>query len=205
MSDELEARAAPVIIHLPDQSQPEPAPAPTARPPGKHTGRMKGRHFGARPAADPRTAWLSTRCTPAFRASVLAAATQAGLSLADYVHERLGGEPSRRVRRSGPNAAATARLMAALGRSGNNLNQLFRRVGSYDFLVAPGLVEMFAVMKAAHAAHHELVAALKTGKGVSGPDEAARMTAALGRSGNNLNQLLQRVNSYDFRGHPGIA
>ena len=35
-------------------------------------------------------------------------------------------------------------------------------------------------------------------------DEAAkaRILAALGRSGNNLNQLLQRVNAYDFRGIP---
>jgi hypothetical protein len=46
---------------------------------------MKGRHFGPRPVADPRTAWLTARCTPAFRAAVLAAADEAGLSVADFM------------------------------------------------------------------------------------------------------------------------
>ncbi len=166
--EELEARAGdvPAVIHLPDQSQPEPAPPPP-RPPGKHTGSMKGRHFGPRPVADPRTAWLTTRCTPAFRASVLAAAARAGLSLADYVHERLGGSPSRRAhRKRGPDDAALARIMAALGRSGNNLNQLLRRVNSYDFRDIPELIEMRKAMTAAHTEHHALVAAIKAELGV---------------------------------------
>ena len=89
------------------------------------------------------------------------------MTLADYVHSRLGGEPSRRVRRkSGPDEAATARIMAGLGRSGNNLNQLLRRLNSYDFRGVPELLEMRAVMTAAHAAHHELVAAVKAELGV---------------------------------------
>ena len=59
-----------------------------------------------------------------------------------------------------------AQMMAALGRSGNNLNQLLRRVNSYDFRGHPELLEMAAAMKAAHAAHHELVAAIKAELGV---------------------------------------
>jgi hypothetical protein len=150
----------PAIIYLPDQSQPEPPPL---RPkPGRHTGNMKGRHFGPRRVADPRTAWLTTRCTPAFRAAVLAAADEAGLSLADFVHLRLGGPPRRRAsRKPGPDTEWRVRMLAALGRSGNNLNQLLRRVNSYDFRDFPELLEMHAAMKAAHAAHRELCEAIR--------------------------------------------
>ena len=156
----------PAVIRLPDQSQPEPAPAPPRRGP-RRSGNMKGRHFGPRPVADPRTAWLTTRCTPAFRASVLAAAERAGLSLADYVHERLGGQPSRRARRKlGPDIEWRVKMLAALGRSGNNLNQLLRRVNSYDFRDMPELLEMHAAMKAAHGAHRELCEAIMTELGV---------------------------------------
>jgi hypothetical protein len=160
-----ETRAGETVIQLPVYlSQPEAQPR---REPGRHTGAMKGRHFGPKPVAEPRTAWLTMRCTPAFRASVLAAADQAGLSLADYVHERLGGQPSRRARRRpGPDEAAVARIMGGLGRSGNNLNQLLRRVNSYDFGGIPELIEMLKEMTAAHAAHHTLVAAIKADLGV---------------------------------------
>jgi hypothetical protein len=166
-AEELETRAAgivPAVIHLPDQSQLEPPPGPT---PGRHTGRMKGRHFGPRPVADPRSAWLTTRCTPGFRASVVAAADQAGMSLADYVHSQLGGKPSRRPSRTTRlEAAQHAQIMAALGRSGNNLNQLLRRVNSYDFRGNPELLEMVRAMTAAHTAHHALVAAIKADMGL---------------------------------------
>jgi hypothetical protein len=156
-ADELPAGGLPAIIYLPDQSQPEPAPPPP-RKPGRHTGRMKGRHFGPRPVSDPRTAWLTTRCTPAFRAAVLAAAEEAGMSLADYVHARLGGEPSRRVRRAKPDRdrVLLAQLVAAQGRSGNNLNQLLKRVNAYDFRGHPELLEMRAAIIAAVTAHKEL-------------------------------------------------
>jgi hypothetical protein len=162
VNEELETRGGdvPAVIYLPDQSQPEPPPPPRL-PPGRHTGKMKGRHFGPRPVADPRTAWLTTRCTPAFRAAVLAAADEAGLSLADYVHLRLGGQPSRRRRKPGPDTEWRVRMLVALGRSGNNLNQLLRRVNSYDFRDFPELLEMHAAMKAAHAAHRELCEAIR--------------------------------------------
>jgi hypothetical protein len=164
--DETGGEGLPAVIYLPDQSQPEPAPPPPRRGP-RRSGNWKGRHFGPRPVDDPRTAWLTTRCTPAFRASVLAAAEQAGMSLADYVHSRLGGEPSRRARRQhGPDVVAKAQILAALGRSGNNLNQLLRHVNSYDFRGNPELLEMCKAMTAAHAAHHALVAAIKADLGV---------------------------------------
>ena len=166
MSEPDDPGAAAAIIHLPDQSQPEPSPPPRPKP-GRRTGSMRGRHFGPRPVADPRTAWLTSRCTPAFLAKVRGDAEAAGLSLSDYVHERLGGQLVRRARRKpGPNAAAEARIIAALGRSGNNLNQLLRRVNGYDFRGIPELVEMQLVMVAAHAAHHALVAAIKADMGL---------------------------------------
>ena len=163
--DERGEGTVPPVIHLPDQSQPEPPPP---RPqPGRRTGRMKGRHFGPRPVADPRTAWLTARCTPAFRAAVLAAADQAGVSLADYMHERLGGQPSRRARgKCGPDTEWRVKMLAAMGRSGNNLNQLLRRVNSYDFRGHPELVAMQSAMKAAHAAHRELCEAIMSELGV---------------------------------------
>lgn len=154
------------VIYLPDQSRPEP---PRAEPPkpGRHTGRMKGRHFGPRPVKDPRTAWLTSRCTPAFLAKVRADAEAAGLSLANYLHAELGGERRPRTpRRSRLELAQHAQIVAALGRSGNNLNQLLRRVNSYDFRDIPELLEMRAAMMAAHSAHHALVAAIKADMGL---------------------------------------
>jgi len=57
-------------------------------------------------------------------------------------------------------------MLAALGRSGNNLNQLLRRVNSYDFRGNPELLEMQAAMTAAHAAHRELSEAILSELGV---------------------------------------
>ena len=65
------------------------------------------------------------------------------MSLADYMHERLGGQPSRRARgKCGPDTEWRVKMLAAMGRSGNNLNQLLRRVNSYDFRGHPELVAM---------------------------------------------------------------
>jgi hypothetical protein len=163
---EPETRAGlPEVIYLPDQSQPESATRPRRGP--LRSGKMKGRHFGPRPVADPRSAWLTTRCTPEFLARVKADAQAAELSLADYVHTRLGGSPGPRARRQhGPDVVAKAQITAALGRSGNNLNQLLRRVNSYDFQGIPELLEMCKAMSAAHAAHHALVVAIKADLGV---------------------------------------
>jgi len=56
--------------------------------------------------------------------------------------------------------------MSGLGRSGNNLNQLLRVVNRFDFTGIPDLIELREEMRAAHAAHHELVAAIKAELGV---------------------------------------
>jgi len=159
------AREAPDTIHLPDLSQFPPSPPPPA---GRHTGRMKGRHFGPRPVADPRSARLQIRCTPATQEKAEAAAKEAGISLSGYVCALIDGAPGPRVHRSkpGPDAAAKAQIVAALGRSGNNLNQLLRQVNAYDFRGHPELLEMCAELEAAAVAHRELVEAIKAELGV---------------------------------------
>lgn len=159
------AREAPDVIPLPDLSQFPPSPPPAA---GRHTGRMKGRHFGPRPVADPRSARLDFRCRPATRTKAEAGAQAAGLSVAGYVEALIDGAPGPRAHRSkpGPDAASEARIVAALGRSGSNLNQLLRQVNAYDFRGHPELLEMCAELKAAAAAHRELVEAIKAELGV---------------------------------------
>jgi hypothetical protein len=153
----------PAVIHLPDQSQPEPAPPPPRKGP-RRSGKMKGRHFGPRPVEDPLSARFNVRCRPEFLARLSAAAEAADLSLSAFVCAELGDLPGPRAHRAKPDRdrVLLAQMMAALGRSGNNLNQLLRRVNSHDFRGHPELLEMAATMKAAHAAHHELVAAIKS-------------------------------------------
>lgn len=160
------ASAAPEVIYLPPPSN-DPAPRPGPQP-GRHTGRMKGRHFGPRPVADPRSERFELCCTPALLESLRAKAKAAGLSASAYLCALIDGDPGPRAHRSkpSPDAATVAQIMAALGRSGNNLNQLLRKVNSTDFRGAPELMDMYAEMKAAHAAHHELVAAIKAELGI---------------------------------------
>jgi hypothetical protein len=164
---ETRAGASPAIIHLPDQSQPEPMPSPPRQGP-RRSGKMKGRHFGPRPVTDPLSARFNVRCRPEFLARLTAAAEASGLSLSAFVCEQLGELPGPRAHRAKPDRdrVLLAQMMAALGRSGNNLNQLLRRVNSYDFRGHPELLKMAAAMTEAHAAHHKLVAAIKAELGV---------------------------------------
>src|SRR5689334_21311074 len=110
----------PAIIHLPDLSQPEPAPPPP-RKPGRHTGRMKGRHFGPRPVADPLDAWIpATRCTKAQRKRAETEAAQAGVSLNGLVRIRMFETAGPRAHRAKPDRdrVLLAQMVAAQGRSG---------------------------------------------------------------------------------------
>jgi hypothetical protein len=161
------ASEAPEVIYLPPPPANDPAPRPGPQP-GRHTGRMKGRHFGPRPVDDPRSERFELRCTPALLESLRAKSKAAGLSASAYLCALIDGDPGPRAHRSkpGPDAASEARIVAALGRSGNNLNQLLQKVNACDFRGAPELMEMYAEMKAAHAAHHELVAAIKAEMGL---------------------------------------
>jgi hypothetical protein len=134
------ATEAPAVVPPPGLSQPSPVT-------------RKGRHFGPRPVDDPRTAWLSTRCTPTFRAIVVAAAKDAGLSLADHVHTRLGGSPGPRARRNpGPDTVLLAKVLAELGKSGSNLNQIAYQLNLGEDAELPELRETLTEHRAAVAA-----------------------------------------------------
>jgi hypothetical protein len=106
----------------------DPAPAEQRALRGNGSAR-KGRHFGPRPVADPRTARFDVRCTPAFRDKVLADAQAAGLSLSAFVCARLGDTPGPRVHRNPSELIkAIAQLAAQMGKPGGLLNQGIRGV-----------------------------------------------------------------------------
>jgi hypothetical protein len=153
VATEAEADELPAVIYLPDQSQP--------------LKRKRGRHFGPRPVKDPRSAWLTTRCTPEFRASVIAAAAETGLSLADYLHSRLGGQPGPRARRNpGADVVLLAKVLAQMGKSGSNLNQIAHRLNEYDFEGIPELQAMQAEHEDVVAQHRAVCEAILTALGV---------------------------------------
>lgn len=144
-----EARGGlPDVIYLPDQSQSAP--------------RRKGRHFGPRPVDDRRSARLDVRCTPAFRAKILAAAKAAGLSLSAFVSAKLGEGPSPRSHRSppGPDMILLAQIKAGQGRIGGNLNQFVKQMNSYDFRGQPELLALRELAETTLTEHRKASAAL---------------------------------------------
>jgi hypothetical protein len=134
----------PDVIYLPDESQPR--------------GRRKGRHFGPRRVADPRSARLDVRCTPGFRGKVLADAEAAGLSLSAFVCAKLGEGPSPRSHRArpGPDMVMLAQAKARHGSNGGFLNQIAKQLNSYDFRGQPELEEMRQFFYAVLTEHREV-------------------------------------------------
>jgi hypothetical protein len=98
----------------------------------------------------------------------MAGAAAAGRSLSAFVCNQLGDLPNPRAHRGSPGLDTLwkAQMLAAMGRSGNNLNQLLRRVNSYDFRGNPELIEMRAALIEAHAAHRKLCDAIIAQLGV---------------------------------------
>jgi hypothetical protein len=152
----------PEKIFLSDQSQ-----QPAATSEAGATGR-KGRHFGGRRVEYPRSAWISARCTPAFRRAVKAAAATAGMELTDYVHARLSDDRYEPLRKSaGPDIEALRKILAQMGKQGSNLNQLAHHLNSCE---GRELEDEVRAMRAAHdvalAEHHAVCAAIMTALGV---------------------------------------
>jgi hypothetical protein len=152
----------PEKIFLPDQSQ-----QPAAMSEAGATG-GKGRHFGGRRADHPRSAWLTTRCTPAFRVAVENAAQAAGMTLADYVHARLSDDRYVPRRKSGgPGIDALRQILAQMGKRGANLNQIAHHLNSCEGRELEDEVRaMRADHEAALAEHHAVCAAIMTALGV---------------------------------------
>jgi hypothetical protein len=157
-------------------------PPPADDAPG--SGRMgrKGRHFGPRPVRDPRNAWLTTRTTPEFLATVQADAKAAGLPLSDYMHIALGGSRSPRARRTPTELAkALAQLAAQMGKPGSNLNQGARALnqirlaavidGASRDRLAELIDDMAELHRQAIAEHRDCLAAIMQHLGMR-PDDA---------------------------------
>ena len=82
----------------------------------------------SRPGPNPRIARelvLRVRCTPEERAAWLCEAHAQERSMSDYARHVLSGEPLRR--RARPPKVDPV-LLAAVGRAGNNLNQIARAI-----------------------------------------------------------------------------
>jgi hypothetical protein len=126
----------------------------------RRRGGGAGRHFGPRPVDDPRSAWLTTRCTPAFLAKVQTDAKAAGLTLSDYMHVQLGGSPGPRARRNpGPEMKLLTQILAQMGWRGSNLNQIARRFNMEDIPEPAELAD-------AIAEHRETCAAIMRALGL---------------------------------------
>ncbi len=93
-----------------------------------------------------RTALVAIRLTPAEHARLAAAAAAAGLSLGGYARRvLLDSPPARQSRRPPVEKAELARILAAIGKIGSNVNQLARTWN------AGGTVETDSVEEAARS------------------------------------------------------
>ena len=120
IADPAPASEARADIHLPPPAD----PAPAERPKRQRRDGEAGRHFGPHPVDDPRTARFDVRCTPTFRARIVAAAKAAGLSLSAFVCARLGDTPGPRAHRNPTELIrAIVQLAAQMAKRGGLLNQ----------------------------------------------------------------------------------
>ena len=82
---------------------------------------------GRKRVADPRSAVVHVRCTPANLATYTAAAAQAGLSIGAWFRTLADGTPGPRAVRKPPvEKAELARLLGEIGKLGSNVNQMAR-------------------------------------------------------------------------------
>jgi len=126
----------PAVIHLPDLTRVKPERKPVRRR-----------------VPDPRSAWLPpTRVSPALRDKVIVEAAATGLSLGAFIRARLDGSPGPRAKRNpGPDAVLLAKVLAELGKSGSNLNQIAYHLNMDEEVQLPELREALAEQRAAVA------------------------------------------------------
>ncbi len=106
------------------------APVPPAGKPAPWRGRKR--------AANPLSAVIHVRCTPAQHAAYEAAAARAGLSIGEYfrVLADAPGPRPRAARRPAVEHKEVARLVGLLGNLTSNVNQLARAANTAGFDVA---------------------------------------------------------------------
>jgi hypothetical protein len=159
------ASSTPAIIEMPG--------APLSEPP---KAQRRGRHFGPRPVADPRSARLDMRCTRAVRAKAETAAKAQGISVAGYVASLIDDRPAPRVHR---NPSETMKLLAQIlgqmGKRGSNLNQAARALneisrasgdGERRDRLADRIEETAQLHRQAVAEHRACVAAIMRALGL---------------------------------------
>jgi hypothetical protein len=99
------------------------------------------------PQADPsaaakrhRTRQLAVRCTPEELAAIQEKAAASGLATGAFARAAmLGGSGPRARRRTTADKEALLRVLAQLGRVGNNINQIARRLNTGDTIHLPSL------------------------------------------------------------------
>lgn len=141
----------PAVIHLPDLSQPVlDTPERKTR---RRGGKAPGRHFGPRPVEDALDAWLPPiRCTAAQRAATVSDAERAGVSVNAFIRQRLYGSAGPRAQRKpGADIVLMAKVLAELGKSGSNLNQIAYHLNLGEEAHMPELRAVIAEHRAAVA------------------------------------------------------
>ncbi|MBR0967086.1 hypothetical protein JQ554_28110 [Bradyrhizobium diazoefficiens] len=92
---------------------------------GQGRRRQAASRRGRKAAEDPKTSFISVRCTAQERTAIDASATKAGLSIGAYLRVlALGSAGPRAVRRPPIERKELARILGHLGKVGSNLNQL---------------------------------------------------------------------------------
>jgi hypothetical protein len=147
------AAQAPAVIHLPPPADPVPAAKAARR-------RSKGGGLPGRRVDDPRTVIVRYRATPGEHEATLQAAGEAGLSLGAYVRQQtIGTAGPRAKRRPSPDRVLLAKVLAELGKSGSNLNQIAYGLNRDELAHLPEL-------HAAIVEHRACVAAIMRALGV---------------------------------------
>ncbi len=118
----------------------------------------RNKQRGRRAVADPKSAVLHARCTPAQRAEVAELAARSGMSVGAYLLAVALGTPAPRAARRPPiERRELARLLGETGKIGSNVNQIARACnrGREDLsapLLAPIQAELAMIRDALMAA-----------------------------------------------------
>ena len=92
-----------------------------------------------------RGARVFVRCTDTELATIAAAAARAGMTVAAFMRQQATGTPGpRSIRRPQVDRVELARVLAALGRYGSNVNQLARSANMGEIPAAAELAEAAA-------------------------------------------------------------
>ncbi len=108
-----------------------------------------------------RGGFIGVRCTPDELAAITAAAARTGMAVGGFMrHQAIGTPGPRAVRRPQVDRAELARVLAALGRYGSNVNQLARAAHCGEI---PATAELAEIAVATREMRDALMRALGRG------------------------------------------